>query len=231
MFPVAVIPSPSSAQTPFTAHPMHTQTEFGVGHPQSVEVVGFFLFFIAVPVPFSGIGVGRMDFVSREEGKKVLWCKVWCSSSGDRISMVDIDGLWHRMGLKLKLKLAKYPCEGLVGRSDKAKVKEQGDNESCRKNCAKGKDVRAGLGIVKRKNQFPKNSHYESAGINVFTKFLQNNLGKLADRKRMLWLVQCFIYECFQALFPFVNKCFCLQMFPLTNVYVNKCFASFSGQM
>lgn len=42
MFPRAVIPSPSSAQAPFTAQLMHAPMGFGVGHLQSVEVVGVF---------------------------------------------------------------------------------------------------------------------------------------------------------------------------------------------
>lgn len=75
-------------------------------------------------------------------------------------------------------------------RSDKAKVKELGDHKSCRKIVS-----RAGMWELDRtckklrKNLVPKNSHYGSAGINVSTKLLQNNLWKLACREKDVMFV------------------------------------------
>lgn len=158
---------------------MQTQMEFGVGHLQNVEVVGVFHSLFTAPVPVSGIGVGRMDFASRKEGKKLLWFKVWYSFSEDVISMVDTGGLWHRIWLKFKLKLEKYLCDCLVGRSDKAKMK--GDHKSCRKI---GPRARM-WGLIRnckklRKNPFPKNTATRevqgSMFLQSFSKTTQGNL-------------------------------------------------------
>lgn len=205
------IASPSLAPARFTARLMHSSMEFGVDHLQNAEVVGIFHSLLQCVSLFLEAGWGEWTFPLGKK-KQILWYKVRCSSSGGHVSMVDIDWLWHRIWLKFKLKLEKYLYECLVGRSDKAKVKELRDHKSwvAAEKLCQGQGCGSWVRNCKklRKNPSPKNTaNGKVQESNRFppkqlaTKFLQRNLQ--------------------------VGKGCCV----CCNVCVNKCFPSFSGQV